>query len=179
MRRKYVYKCVRVQAAKKFCSCSPPHHQLNLNYRLKRWTKAFNGTVGIFVFVALRDARNFSGARDAILKCEYIGEPLPLSRRMDYYYSGMTIGLKSLVSIFSTPEKRIKMIDKVNRTGVTTWTNKGFRDYTCVTPVYTHVVNAVKPVKIISKIPQFFSWVSFDEGKGLPDWMTNKWRIKR
>ena len=179
MRKKYVYKCVRMIGDKKFCSCSPPSRNLNLRYNLNRWTKAFNGTVGIFVFTTYQDAINWT-ISGAILKCEYAGEPLRLTRRVDNGMAASAImGLKSLVSIFSTPEKRRKMIEKVNFS--TAW--KGFRRYTTHAPYACHVVNAVKPVKIVHPkkfdMPRSYSNVYFTEGKGLPEWMNNKWRIKR
>jgi len=90
------------------------------------------------------------------------------------------MGLKSLVSIFSTPEKREKMIEKVNRS--TNW-GSGFRKYNTHAPYACHVVNAVKPVKMVfpkkKNMPARFSQIHFTEGHGLPEWMNNKWRIKR
>ena len=175
MRKKYVYKCVRTQAHKKFCSVSPPSDSLYLNYSLNKWAKAFNGTVGIFVFKTLRAAKNWS-AYGTILKCEYKGEPIRLIRRMDFSYAKNCFGLKTLVSIFSTPDKRERMLKRVN--GGYDSTGKGFKNYKVTAPYDTHVVNAVKPVRVVRK-SKHFSLKRFTEGKGLPEWMTNKWRLKR
>lgn len=174
MKRKYVYKCVRVlYGENRFASVSPPSRKLNLLYRVNRWTKAYNGTPGIFVFTSLKEARRWS--QGCVLKCEYFGEPLRLTRRMEDLYNYPTrFGLKSLVSIFSTPEKREKMIEMVNE--------DKFATFNCSAPMYTHVVNAVKPVKVAypKKVSRLYrSYLTFTEGRGLPDWMDNKWRIKR
>lgn len=97
---------------------------------------------------------------------------------MDYIAQGMRLGLKSLVSIFSTPEKRRKMIAKVNRSD---GYGSGFSGYDTSAPFQTHVVNAVKPIKIVRsrKSTHYHSRIEFKEGAYLPDWMDNKWRIKR
>jgi len=105
MKKQYVYKCVRICSQDTYKSCSPPSCKLALHYRLGVWTKAYNGTPGVFVFTTLKRATNFSSA-GLVLKCEYVGEPLRLARRMGF--DDYARGYKALVSIFSTPEKRKK-----------------------------------------------------------------------
>jgi len=176
MKIKYVYKCVRIRSQDTYQSCSPPSWEMALNYRLGMWTKAYNGTPGVFVFTTLERAKTFASS-GLVLRCEYAGEPLRLTRRMDLYDTNLR-GYKSLVSIFSTPEKRKKMIERTN--------SLGFSRYNMGSPFDTYVVNAVKPVAIAyprkglkARLSSFVKSAPFNKKLALPDWMHNKWRIKR
>jgi len=176
MKIKYVYKCVRICSQDTYQSSSPPSWELSLNYRLGMWTKAYNGTPGVFVFITLQRAKEFSSS-GLVLRCEYVGEPLRLTRRMDLYDTNLR-GYKALVSIFSTPDKRKKMIDRIN--------SQGFSRYDVNAPYDTWVVSAVKPVSIAypkkglkARFSSFVKSMPFNKKLALPDWMHNKWRIKR
>lgn len=176
MKIEYVYKCVRIHSQDTYGSCSPPTWELALHYRLGVWTKAYNGTPGVFVFTNLQRAKEFSSS-GLVLKCEYVGEPLALTRRMDLYDTNLR-GYKALVSIFSTPEKRKKMIERIN--------DHRFSRYDVGAPRDTWVVNAVKPVAIAfprrglkTKLSMFIKSIPFNKKLELPSWMHNKWRIKR
>lgn len=180
MKKKYVYKCVRIRSQNTYESCSPPNSKLALHYRIGVWTKAWNGTPGIFVFDTFRRAKEFA-SHGLVLKCEYVGEPIRLTRRLDIYYGEAgALGYKSLVSIFSTPEKREKMIDRIN--------DHRFARFKALSPCDTCVVNAVKPISISHpkkesdlkrKLSRFVKSIPFNKKLLLPEWMHNKWRIKR
>lgn len=172
MKIKHVYKAVGPYGKKSFKSASPPHFELELIYQMNRWTKAFNGTPGIFVFTSYRQARGFLSS-GFVLLCEYDGEPLPLFSRLDF--RSLIFGYKSLVSIFSNPKKRERVIERIN--------SRGFKHFSTHCPAETFVVNAVKPIKIVwplhpEEVHRNYPLHKVDNSD-LPSWMDNRWSLKR
>jgi len=76
------------------------------------------------------------------------------------------------------------MIDSINRYYVA---NHLFSRYDLNAPHETYIVNAVKPVKIAypkkkglkARLDGFVKSIPFNKKLELPDWMHNKWKIKR